>query len=349
MRCIYCLQSDRPFNGKEHVIPQSLGTFTPISLILVEVCDRCNNDFSKLETFFKEDSVEGFIAAQYQFRNDSSIRFRRDRLKFTSRIRGDQRIFDQMFPTLAPETGKAIPTPQVVIHGKNGYSQVIFMKGLKDAKGFANRIKWTGGERASISIFAMGEEGASELISELRKRGINYKELQHERLHLTSDGQFDCEFEGRMDSAIMQVIAKIALNYFAFCTIKSGLQDILYEEDFESIRNFVNTGTGKNLVIATRYSISIKGQEHRAHIPFHFIRVYQQNNRLNTEVTLFGHLRYVVDLGPYPFRTGNQNAFGFGHQFDLVKKTFHREDPAHYCLGASSQFNIFSNIAGIRI
>ncbi|MBI5173324.1 MAG: hypothetical protein HY986_10575 [Candidatus Melainabacteria bacterium] len=348
MRCIYCHQADSPSHGREHVIPQSLGTFTPSSLILEDVCDLCNNVFSKLETIFKEDSVEGFIAAQYQFRSDSSIRFRRDRMKFRNRITGEQRIFDDMFPTLDPETGNAIPTPQVVIHGKNGYSQVIFVKGLKDAKGFAKRIRWTGEERASIRIFAKGDEQLGELISELRNRGLDYKELQQERLELQCDGQFDCEFDGRLDREVMRVIAKIAFNYFAYCAIKSGFLNLLFEDEFRSIRDFVLLDSGKNPVVATKYSVGMKGQEHRPHIPFHFIRVSERRGRIVAELALFGHMKYVVDLAAYPFRTVSPSAFGFGHQFDLVKKTFYREDPAQFCLGNSSDFNIFSNVAGIK-
>ncbi len=347
MRCIYCLRSDRPFNGREHVIPQSLGTFTPTSLILLEVCDTCNNGFSKLETFFKEDSVEGFIAAQYQFRNDSSIRFRKDRMKFKNRITGEQRIFDQMFPTLDPETGKAIPAPQIVIEGKNGHCQMIFLKGVRDAKGFADRIKWTGAERSSISIFAHGEDGVGELISELRKRGINYQQSNQELLELNSDGVFDCEFEGRLDQNIMRIIAKIAFNYFAFCTIKSGLGEILYHEDYESIRDFIRSRSESNPVTVTNHGVAMKGHEDRPHIPFHIVRVFESNNRILAEMSLVGHLRYIVNLSVYPFRTGNRRSFGFGHQFDLVKKVFYREDRARYCLGSTSEFNIFSNMAGV--
>ncbi|RTL37261.1 MAG: hypothetical protein EKK48_24475 [Candidatus Melainabacteria bacterium] len=329
-------------------MPQSMGTFTPKSLILIEVCDACNNTFSKLETFFKEDSLEGFIAAQYQFRRDSSIRFRRDRLTFKNRMTGEQRVFDDMFPTLDPETGNAIPTPQVVIHGKNGYSQVLFLKGLKDAKGFANRINWTGEERESICVFAKGDEQLGELIAELRNRGIDYKELQQERLDLNCDGHFDCEFEGRLDREIMRVIAKIAFNYFAYCTIKSGLYDILYEDEFRAIRDFILSDSGKTPVVATRYSIAMKGQEHRSHIPFHFIRVSEQRGRIVAEVALFGHMKYVVELAKYPFRTASPSSFGLGHVFDLVKKTFYRADPVPFCLSNTSEFNIFSNVAGIK-
>jgi len=330
------------------VVPQSLGTFTPKTLILKEVCDGCNNGFSKLETFFKEDSVEGFIAAQYQFRGDSSIRFRRDRMKFKNRITGEQRIFDDMFPTLDPETGNALPTPQIVIHGKNGYSQVLLLKGVKDAKGFANRISWTGEERESIFIFAKGDEQLGELISELRGRGIDYKELHQERLDINCDGHFDCEFEGRLDREIMRVVAKVAFNYFAFCAIQSGFYDILYEDEFRPIREFILLDSGKVPVVATRYSVAMKGQEHRPHIPFHFIRVSERRGRIVAELAFFGHMKYVVDLAAYPFRTVSPSSFGFGHQFDLIKKTFYREDPAQFCLGNNSEFNIFSNTAGIK-
>lgn len=146
----------------------------------------------------------------------------------------------------------------------------------------------------------------------------------------------------------MRVVAKVAFNYFAFCAIQSGFYDILYEDEFRPVREFILLDSGKVPVVATRYSVAMKGQEYRPHIPFHFIRVSERRGRIVAELAFFGHLKYVVDLAPYPFRTVSPSSFGFGHQFDLIKKTFYREDPAQFCLGNSSEFNIFSNTAGIK-
>lgn len=135
MRCIYCLKTDGTFSGREHVIPQFLGTFTPKNLLLKPVCNGCNSIvFSKFETVFKEDSVEGLIAAQFRLRNDSSIRFRNERMKINKRISGEQRIFDETFPFLDPVTGRAIPVPHVIIEGKNGKTLILLLKGITERR-----------------------------------------------------------------------------------------------------------------------------------------------------------------------------------------------------------------------
>lgn len=346
MRCIYCLREDVPFEGKEHVMSQFLGTFSPDNLILKEVCDRCNSKvISKLETIFKEDSVEGFVAAQYQLRTSSSIRFRNKRLKFSKRVSGNQRIFDSIFPTIDPATGKAIPTPQIVIEGKNGKIQILFLKGIKDFKRFAKKINWTGVQGATISIFGQGSE-VGELIQELRNRGVNYKENENENLELNEDGGIECEFSGTIDRDIERFICKLAFNYFAYCAINSGLTEVIYENTFNEIRDFVIKDEGRKLVIVKNNGLSAKGYEDRDRIPFHFIGLKAHQGKIMAEVSIFGHLKYVVEVGKYPFKTGNANSFGLGHIFNVLNKSFHRADIAKYGMG-NNQFSLFSNIAGI--
>jgi hypothetical protein len=41
-RCIFCLETDRPFTGVEHILPESLGN-TELVLPRGIVCDSCNN------------------------------------------------------------------------------------------------------------------------------------------------------------------------------------------------------------------------------------------------------------------------------------------------------------------
>src|SRR5690606_12719954 len=117
--------------------------------------------------------------------------------------------------------------PQIVLHGKNGKTQILFLKGVSDFKNFANRINWTGVRGATISIFGHGPE-VSELIRELRSRGIDYHENKCEHFELNEDGVIECEVRGTIDRTIERFICKLAFNYFAFCALHSGLAEVIY-------------------------------------------------------------------------------------------------------------------------
>lgn len=343
-KCIYCLRQDTSFQGREHVIPQFLGTFPGNSLLLKSVCDGCNSGFSKLESIFKEDSIEGFIASQYQIRDDSSIRFRKDRMKFR-RVSGDQQsVFNSIFPFIEPSTGLTKAISQIVFDGSNGKSIVFLPKGFNDAKRFAKKLNWTGQGSPRIHIFAKGEEAIVEIISMLHQRGITYRQIASEQFSSTKQDFADFEFEARIDITIKRVIAKIAFNYFALSAIESGLQDCLYESNFDTIREMALGKNPSNIVEVLNEGLCVTGFENRAHIPFHLIRIFESQNSIWSELSLFGHLRYRVRIGSYQFLTCDGRAFGAGHQFNLLTRTFHREDIARYCIASPSEFSLFSNV-----
>jgi len=64
--CIYCRCEDQEFD-REHVIPEALGVFEPISFILYEtVCKECNNYFGRtLDLALSRDSMEALLRFRY--------------------------------------------------------------------------------------------------------------------------------------------------------------------------------------------------------------------------------------------------------------------------------------------
>lgn len=94
-KCIYCLKNNTQttFNNCEHIIPQFLGTFSPLNPLFKGdlVCDQCNNTFNPLETNFKEDSEEGIYGQMLNIERNNSVRLRGKnvKLKFKSGIGSD--------------------------------------------------------------------------------------------------------------------------------------------------------------------------------------------------------------------------------------------------------------------
>lgn len=139
---------------------------------------------------------------------------------------------------------------------------------------------------------------------------------------MSEDGFIDFDIQGKIDTEIWRLICKISFNYFAYCAIESGFDDLLYEDYFEKIRSFVLTGTGNVNLEVKNHGLNVVGYENRNNIPFHFIRISAKGNRIYSNLSLFGHFRYIVELSGYPFRTINQSAFGAQTMFDLVNKSF---------------------------
>jgi hypothetical protein len=115
-RCIYCLKdgSSATFTKREHVIPASLGSFTPLNPTLVArdglVCDECNGSiFSPLETMFMEDTLEGIQGQRLNIQNRNSVTIRGNHFKIEQLSGFGPDFFKQMFFFLKPQDGKIVP------------------------------------------------------------------------------------------------------------------------------------------------------------------------------------------------------------------------------------------------
>jgi len=130
-RCIYCLKdkTETTFLTREHVIPQSFGTFTPLNPTIKGdiVCDSCNTEIlSPLEVNFIEDSMEGFFAQRLNLNNRNSITMRNDNFKIDTESGFGHNFFNQMVFPLKPEKGKLVPYPktQIKFRGLGGQSRL---------------------------------------------------------------------------------------------------------------------------------------------------------------------------------------------------------------------------------
>src|SRR5579864_3247470 len=61
--CVYCgNMNPADFTAREHVLPQSFGTFGPQTPTLHCVCDRCNSFFKKeLDQLLARETLEGIM------------------------------------------------------------------------------------------------------------------------------------------------------------------------------------------------------------------------------------------------------------------------------------------------
>ena len=122
-RCIYCLKNktETTFSTREHVIPQSFGTFTPLNPTIKGdvVCDNCNTKIlSPLEIEFVEDAMEGFFAQRLNLNGRNSITLKNDNFKVDTDSGFGHDFFNQMVFPLKPESEKLVPYPKTQIKFK---------------------------------------------------------------------------------------------------------------------------------------------------------------------------------------------------------------------------------------
>lgn len=348
-KCIYCLktESETVFKGEEHIIPQCLGG-KPFPTITKEfICSNCNSVIlSGLETEFKQDSFEGVFGQMLGIGDSGSVWIRGKNMNINTVAGFGDKFFDEMFPFLKIENNTPVVdlVGQLKVRNKYDGFQVFPLATLEKVKNAGSKRKFKEiKERLSkaslkdLALFAGSEDGTTDSIDSfielLKEYGVNYKEK--ERKHMPSeqvqDKAFEVEWECKIENNLMRVIAKIAFNYFAYCSICEGkyYQDLLMGDDFNAIRNFIIYGKGswRDFVKFSdnKAILNIEGNGEKR-VLVHTILFANNNGKIMARVSLFGRWIYEVTISKYPLNLIQSN-FGCGHVFEPFGRTVHAISP----------------------
>lgn len=333
MKCAYCLKENdaTTFHSREHVIPQSLGSFEPLNPTIRGdvVCDECNKLFSPLEANFIEDTYEGVYSQRLNLRNRGSVTIRADKFKI-DRISGFGGGFlKEMFPFLEPREGKIVPVPrsQIKFNRFRGGYRIFLPEALEIVPRGSGEFKKLSADMQKLSqkdmaIFAESREEVQRIINLLKEYGVNYKE-KDSRYEEPEPGKrifVDESYECTIDLNIGRILAKIAFNYFAYCAIQSGRKEILYLDNFKKVRTFIHTGElGRVKEIITSISedpILKEEQDDKKRLIMHMINFLPENGHISVRMSFFGlPAVYKIDLGTLPEALMVEK-FGCGHAFD---------------------------------
>lgn len=326
MRCIYCALTaeSTTFNGREHVVPKSLGVFEPVSMLLDEVCDGCNGTFSReFEDLFKKDTYEGLLAAQLGLRNPSQIVLRSERLKLAPEIPSEDGIFDALVPQINPATGLIEFREQVVFEFADGPRHVLFVSDPK----FPKNLKAFVGKDCQKYIFAANEVRHAEIEQQLIAAGISFK-LQVKREINDSDLKTigTRTVQQALDAKLCRLPAKIAFNYFAWTMRKVGLLECVYGSEFDAVRHFILKERGTNPVTISADSMVCPDGEIPPTAPMHFVIWRNFKGYVIGEVSLFMLRRFTVCLGALPKNLAGLGVPGMAHRCELSSRKLHELD-----------------------
>ncbi len=248
--CIYCSQTNF---DKEHVIPDSLGSFKNALTLTDKVCEQCNNSFKKMEGRFSERSPETFfklilnLPSKMQKRKDAPFydnAYKQPPLKLEGKIPGynypllgqiirgkkDADLLDHII--IQDDTSKL--KFQIPFNAKHHDSKYI-KKCISD-----NHIE----QPKLVSIFSkienqhIFEKAVSFMLSKGEKLEWKNKLISLKNQNIESI--LSC----KIPDDYFRVLAKIALNYCIKTRMYNG-----YETELSAIKNFIKNAGDENQFI----------------------------------------------------------------------------------------------------
>jgi HNH endonuclease len=323
-KCIYCLE-DRAKSDftKDHVIPESFGTFKNNFTLVNKVCGKCNQYFGdELELFLGRDTFEGMLRYVYGVKAPQDFKFlHENRILFRLSEEGTWKgaimrlTYNEEKNKIAVE-----PVTQVGFQKANTKKWEFFE--LRDLKS-KNDLERVGfvvrGEKALKVLFGPEYEEKEKIVEQLKLKGINLEQEEPLPFNYGDGKTVNTEIQGTVDKIIFRGIAKIAFNYLAHFEEK----DFVLKDDFNDIRRFIRYGettTFKHVIIQKkpillyeqRFGITETGG-HMVTLTWNFPKT-----ALVSDVTLFNKIIYKVIF--CKTFSGIYRPIKRGHHFDVKSK-----------------------------
>jgi hypothetical protein len=243
--CIYC-RSTAPPKGREHVIPQSFGTFKN-NWTLTCVCDGCNGYFAReLEVAFARDTVEAYLRLEHGLKPpNAAFQLLNRRMQMT--VVGSpfyQGAKTVLVPTVDGVSVAPFPKSQVAFC-KDGDEDVwIDFEDLNPQ----TVAPFCGDANVKIKIVGHEQTPAERVIARLAELGINFVlQGRHESTLANENNKVVIEHEFDLDLTVLRTVAKVAFNYVAK-TLGAGFAR---RSEFDSLRRFVRYGEAPTWQVVT--------------------------------------------------------------------------------------------------
>lgn len=315
MKCMYCREESpkATFSGREHVVPQSFGTFDERNFTLHDkVCDSCNSYFAKnLDLVMARDSYEGISRLAHGIIEPSEYKHLGNRSTVVFQQRGGVFEGAYCYQEYNESLGKVVarPLPQIGFKIKGSEKWEFFL--AREFRGPADFHveKYDLSKHNAYLVFGMANDEAARALSTLGL-AFNPSGVVHDQ----GEG-LELSVTWTMTELICRCIAKISFNYLAvWCSTQ-----VLLDPSFDRVREYIRNGVGQFndfLVVVDR---PILGDEpiERWRRKAHILTLFEVPGRaaLIGEVSLMNLMTYKVLLG----RAGVPKLalLDIGHLFDI--------------------------------
>jgi hypothetical protein len=294
--CLYC-QESKPLTlfNREHVLPQSFGTFESNFVLVGKVCAACNQYFAdNLELDLARDSAEGLERFSSRLAVRSSLK------KFG---RGLMRCRWQG----GPSDGAIMEWRAV-----DGELRVFPINQIGCAPRSQGSVRWfalqdfpTASELAAMGVVPgsahfriIVDDGAGreDAVRLLQERGFSIDCLQESQdLACDETGHVPIRIEGSVNRVLMRAAAKIGFNYFAYC-----FPALASMENFAEIRRFIRYGDWpitSPVQVSTESILAGVPADGQVMVHTLTVSVDRGTNTIQAQVSLFSWLQYRIVLG----------------------------------------------------
>jgi hypothetical protein len=308
MNCIYCKIEITPeIESVEHVFPAAFGC--PDTWALDSVCRPCNNKFGRtIENWLANDSLEAtFRLRTIGSRSGDKVRSKRFRVRIPleEKYAGFQgAIMEKDYETqgqfkLPAQAGFKDEKGEYVFFSKE---DLTYLPNLEKAKSLSQK---------QIKVLAPDAEH-DNMMEFLAENGIKVIPDESGKFHLDessleADGKMVLDIAAVIDHDIQRAVAKISLNYLA--KIKGA--EYVLQQKFDEIRDFINGGEYKQLVVPFHEPILLDDSDNQRHL-IHIFIFERNSSELHGVVSLFNQgMAYKVllssEMGPlwYPMVSGH--------------------------------------------
>lgn len=287
MRCVYCLEdkSAEAFAGREHVMPQAFGRFSPTNLVLRCVCDACNGAFGRgIDEKLARDSAEAIDRVLQGVKPASE--YKGLGARSTSHV-------EFVDGNLAGGRGYAIANPDGgTVPGVTPFAQVWFAKSpdgpwdvflLEDVPTLKALVERGYDPRHKLYIRTFEIE---DPFLTLESKGYNFTESEQEAIEPLC-GRVPIEHVTTVAEPEFRAVTKIALNYLAYTTGPS----VALEPAFDQARTFARYGpTNGRVRVYPRVNPWFVGRRG------HYVSLTRAEDMIVAQLSIHMRIQYLVVL-----------------------------------------------------
>lgn len=239
MKCIYCLE-DKGSNlfTRDHVLPESFGSFEKNFTLINTVCGVCNEFFGKgIETYLARDTFEGgTLRYETNVKNLSEFKSIGKKGQLKIKILEGKYKGAYCYRDCSNKDRNVLikPCPQIGFLKSSGDYEYYLLDKIPD-KHKLNQNEYNLKDIISIRILACDPNHAEKI---LNGKGFDIIILGDSGYPNDFNDKFLCEVEREVDDIIFRAVAKIGFNYLAYW---EGA-DFVIQNSFNPIRNYIRWG-----------------------------------------------------------------------------------------------------------
>ena len=317
MKCIYCLKDKEScfFKSREHVLPESFGSFRNNFTLKTMVCDVCNDFFGKnIEIHLARDTFEGgTLRYETNVKNPSDFKSIGKKGQLNIKISEGKYKGIYVYRDYSDRDGKILikPCPQIGFLRICGDYEYYLLDKIPD-KHKLNQNEYNLKDIISIRILACNPNHAKKLLNE---KGFTIINLVDAGYPNDFNDKFLCEVERDVDVVIFRAIAKIGFNYLAYW---EGT-DFVIHNSFDLIRNYIMRGEKSDIPLRGMQKGPFFSDEKCSNKKRlgHIIAINWESNErsLIAQISLFNLMIYFIRLAKDA--SGKYKHIKKGHFFNI--------------------------------